>query len=183
MIGNKILLASICTLFLSACGGSSDDTIVYAVSVPSQPEYFDTAVFNDTLPLNAKATGKDGPDTRANGIAGFSHRFGTQYELEISRTETEINGTYAPVYRLISVISEKRDEVGTVYTFPNVHLYSRPIYIDASGKYRFSPYEFLCAENIDCDALVNIADSGGIVSIEFTLTDSETVPITLTSWR
>lgn len=180
-----IIVAFVSTLVLASCGDSSsdDDVMVYQVSVAAKPDYFDTTRFGDTLPLNALAVGQGGPDTLANNINGFSHSFGTQYELEIRRYPVTENGQIGTIHELVRIISSQPDDVGTVYQYPEVVLVSNPIFKDENGEFRFSPYKFLCGENVDCETLVSIADDGGVVSIEFTLTDNQAVPITLTNWQ
>lgn len=182
-----IIVAFISTLLVASCGDSSsdvdDDVLVYQVSVAAQPDYFNSNVMH-TAPLNALAVGQGGPDTRANNIFGFKHSFGTQYELEIRRYQVVMAGGQAGVaYELIRIISSQRDTVGTVYQYPLFELISSPISKRENGIFRISPYDFFCAENVDCETLVNMGNDGGLVTLEFTLTDNGTVPITLTNWQ
>lgn len=180
-----IIVAFISILTVASCDDSSsdDDGLVYQVSIPAQPEYFNSNVMN-TQQLNAKAVGQGGPDTRANNILSFTHSFGTQYELEIRRYPVVMaNGVTGVAYELVRIISSQRDAVGTVYQYPQFELVSSPISKRENGIFRIPPYDFFCAENVDCETLVNMGNDGGLVTLEFTLTDNETVPITLTSWQ
>ncbi|CAM3718637.1 hypothetical protein [Rheinheimera salexigens] len=181
-----IVCLFILILSLTGCDSSSDsddlDIQYYQVLVEAKPEYFNPEIMH-TLPLNALATGQGGPDTRANLITGFSHSFGTKYNLDIRRYPTTEGGQSGYIYELVKIISSNQDEIGTVYQYPQVELSGGPIGKDESGKFYFYPYEFKCAENVDCETLVNIADSGGVVSLELTLTGDETVPVTLTYWQ
>jgi hypothetical protein len=171
------------SLSLFACGGSSDDenVLVYQLSVAAKPDYYSSQVMH-TLRLNAMGIGSGGPDTTVNGIEGFDHSFGTKYTIEISSMPDVVDGTPIQRKKLIRTISSNRDAIGTKYTYANFELVGNFLKLE-NDLYSIPPYEFFCAEDVDCETLFNMSNSGGLVALEFTLTDNMEVPITLTSWQ
>lgn len=176
----RSLSLAVITTYLLGCG--SDDTTEYIVTVASEPVYYGLGL-EFTPELVAIATRQNNQTMFATDIIGFEHEFGTSYELRV--LEKKVDTNYAddsPVSRtLIEVISSQADPIGTSYLYNEVELSGPALSSNNDGVYEFYPYEFLCAEDVDCDALVAIADSGGLVEVEFEYTGGD-VPITLVRW-
>lgn len=185
----KLLLKFTYTLLIISqfsCGGSSEEkdsseALVYQLSVNAMPDYYNSQFMN-TLPLNSMGTGIGGPDTNVNSIEGFEHKFGTQYVIEIQSTPERVNGTNISRKELVRTISANRDPIGTTYTYPSFELVGDILKLE-NGNYLIPPYEFFCADGVDCESLLSISNDGGLVSLEFTLVENLEVPIALTSWQ
>lgn len=176
-----VLSLTLVTTLLFGCGSSSDTT-EYTVTVAPKPVYYGLGL-EFTPELVALATRQNGDTMFVTDILGFEHEFGTSYELRV--LERKVDTNYAddsPVSRtLIEVINAQTDPIGTSYIYNDVELSGPAFSSKNDGVYEFYPYEFLCAEGVDCDGLVAIADSGGLVEIEFEYTGGD-VPITLVRW-
>jgi len=85
-------------------------------------------------------------------------------------------------YRILQVLREEQDPVGKTYVYESVELIHDAFVLVRDDVYALPPHEFLCAENVDYDSLVDIANSGGVVSIELTMTGGD-IPVTVTDWN
>ncbi|RWU11100.1 hypothetical protein EGC76_06010 [Pseudidiomarina gelatinasegens] len=183
----NILSIIFAATFLVSCGSSDDSTEVdglptYIVNVESTPHYFGV---DSDINIDAVAQVQNGTDTVASDIYGFEYEFGTSYELRVWQLEIAASDSSSGIStELVEVISATPDAIGTSYVYNEVTLEGNPFTANeqTAGVYAFYQYEFLCAENVDCDGLVAIADSGGLVSVEFEYTGGE-VPITLVWWN
>jgi hypothetical protein len=170
-------------MFLASCG--SDDSLepnTYIASVASMPTYYGV---ESKIVIDAVADVEDGDDTVASDIFSFNYEFGTSYRLLVDQFPAAASGDDGSTIiltGLIEVISATPDPIGTSYKYDNVELSGNPFTDESAGVYGFYQYEFLCADNVDCDGLVAIADSGGLVNIEFEYTGGD-VPITLVWWN
>ncbi|WP_126798697.1 hypothetical protein [Aliidiomarina soli] len=169
---------------MAGCNSSENDEIdnaqVYQVEVAAKPTYAEPGTMHVNT-LYVIATGLDGPDVRAGAITGFNHRFGSSYRLEIRRYPSTSSNEADYVHELVQVLEENEDPAGTVYEYPQVTLVDEPVYVNSQGSYMMGPYPFLCGEGVDCDTLVEMNQSGGVVRIELTLTGGD-IPVTLTDW-
>ncbi|RUO59929.1 DUF4377 domain-containing protein [Pseudidiomarina marina] len=184
----KTIFPILMTATLMGCGGSSDSNegTEFNVSVESAPVYYGLGI-QFTPALAAIATSDSGREMFADSIVGFEHEFGTSYELRVVEKDVDTDNvadSSATSIELVEIISSEPDEIGTSYVYNEVTLEGNPFTAneETAGVYAFYQYEFLCAENVDCDGLVAIADSGGLVSVEFEYTGGE-VPITLVWWN
>lgn len=178
------LSVAVATMFLVSCGGSDDSLApeTYIVNVVSTPHYY--GVESDIV-IDATADVQNGHDTVASDIFNFDYKFGTSYQLLVSQfpaAPSGGDGATVILTSLIEVLSAKPDAIGTEYVYNNVALIDSPFITQGAGVYAFYQYPFLCADNVDCDGLVAIADSGGLVNIEFEYTGGD-VPITLVQWN
>ncbi|WP_417659467.1 hypothetical protein [Pseudidiomarina sp.] len=182
---NSINITSVlfATIFLASCGGSDEesDPNTYRANVSSTPQYYGV---DSTIHIDAFAEVQNGVDTVASDIFNFEYEFGTSYELRVGQFPAAPSGDGATIIltSLIEVVSATPDAIGTSYRYDNVELRGNPFTEETTGIYGFYQYDFLCADNVDCDALVAIADSGGLVSVEFEYTGGD-VPITLVWWN
>ena len=175
------LAALLMTLLMVGCN-SSDDTIEYVLTVDAQPQYNGVTGFVNPLTVNAYKA--DGQWVSAGMVEGFAPAFGTAYEIRVVESEVSdppADGSSIRI-ELIEIISSEADAVGTLYSYSDVELIGNPFYLSNSGAYMFYQYAFECAETVDCDALVDMGDSGGLVDVEFEYTGGET-PITLVGWN
>ncbi|WP_417442669.1 DUF4377 domain-containing protein [Idiomarina abyssalis] len=183
---SRSLLLAFMTAYLFGCGGSndSDEGTEYTVTVASEPVYYGLGI-QFTPPITGHGTNQSGQEIFTTSIEGFEHEFGTSYELRVLEknvdTEGVADGSSISI-ELVEVISSQSDSVGTSYVYSEVELSGNPFTDKEEGVYSFYQYEFLCAENADCDALVAIADSGGLVEVEFEYTGGE-IPVTLVRWN
>lgn len=183
---SRSLLLTFMTAYLFGCGGSndSDEGTEYTVTVASEPVYYGLGI-QFTPPITGHGTTQSGQEIFTTSIEGFEHEFGTSYELRVLEknvdTEGVADGSSISI-ELVEVISSQADSVGTSYVYSEVELSGNPFTDKEEGVYGFYQYEFLCAENADCDALVAIADSGGLVEVEFEYTGGE-IPVTLVRWN
>ncbi|OZB03965.1 MAG: hypothetical protein B7X54_08870 [Idiomarina sp. 34-48-12] len=181
----NILSIIIAATFLVSCGSSDNSTEVdglptYIVNIESTPHYFGV---DSDINIDAVAQVQNGVNTVASDIYGFEYEFGTSYELRVWQLEVAASGSSSGIStELVEVLSATPDALGTSYKYDNVELSGNPFTEESAGVYGFYQYEFLCADNVDCDALVAIADSGGLVNIEFEYTGGD-VPITLVWWN
>lgn len=181
---SNVFSALFATIFLASCGDSDDslEPNTYIANVASAPTYFGV---ESNIVIDAVADVEDGDDTVASDIFSFNYEFGTSYRLLVDQFPAAASGDDGSTIiltGLIEVISATPDPIGTSYKYDNVELIGNPFTEESAGVYGFYQYEFLCAENVDCDGLVAIADSGGLVNIEFEYTDGD-VPITLVWWN
>ncbi|OZB02602.1 MAG: hypothetical protein B7X54_10895 [Idiomarina sp. 34-48-12] len=181
----NVFSALFATMILASCGGASDSTEVdglptYIVNIESTPHYFGV---DSDINIDAVAQVQNGTDTVASDIYGFEYEFGTSYQLHVWQLEIAASDSSSGIStELVEIISATPDALGTSYKYDNVELSGNPFTEESAGVYGFYQYVFLCADNVDCDALVAIADSGGLVNIEFEYTGGD-VPITLVWWN
>lgn len=176
--GIRSLLLALMTLYLSGCNDSTDPPKEYIMSVPSSPVYYGSGLaFTPVIGVPGQL--QNGNTIFVHGIFDFDYKFGTSYELRLVEFDVTSEGASLRVAEIISAVS---DPIGTRYVYSDVEL-TRTSFTDESDEvYAFHRYEFLCAEGVDCDSLVAIADSGGLVEVEFEYTGGD-VPITLVRWN
>jgi len=126
--------------------------------------------------------------TTQSSIGDFKLKMGVSYELVVDRYDyiepDEDSSSY--FLKLVEVKSEQQDELGSRYSYEDLHLYSDIFYKVAEGVFGSGHYQFLCGPKTDCDTLVNMANSGGIINVEFTLLATEEsgqAAIFLTDWH
>lgn len=164
-------------LVLNACGGSGDD---------GGSNTDNTAIINDdenieggiTRFLSYKApcygiiqrlclvTG--GNEFFYEPIDGFDFVWGHTYELSLIETtlENPPQDASSSQYELEKIISDSEDSIGNKYEYERVVLLDYT-FTKESGVYYFLGQSFSCQENVDCDGLVSINNSGGSVNVIF----------------
>ena len=116
-----------------------------------------------------------------NNIEGFSYQWGHTYELKVDVTKQQPNADDSELsYKLVSVVSEVEDALGTTYELKLVELLESTVTKDAEGYYLLGK-AFTCAAGTDCDALVAMNNSGGLVNLTFSYTGEG--KIALTNWN
>ena len=114
-------------------------------------------------------------------IEGFSYQWGHSYEIKVNVSKQQPNADDTEFrYTLVSVVSDVEDALGTTYDLKLVELLETTITKDASGYY-FLGKPFTCAADTDCDALVAMNNSGGLVNLTFAYTGAGN--IALTDWN
>lgn len=184
------------TAFLSsllvACGGSDDDTIeseLIILTVGEKPEVCPGRQipldFICLPPANLASSGEFEVDPRY--IDGFTPEFGVSYELRVRKTPHETLTADPPYadYTLLKTLKETQvAQVGDIYAY-DIPLDGYMFSVEDSdyffGEQQFN-YQFNCGDGIDCQQLVDMDGSEGLVTIEFTYVGGE-VPITLSYWN
>ncbi|MGM0525648.1 MAG: DUF4377 domain-containing protein [Pseudomonadota bacterium] len=183
---NTHLFSLLLLTSLVGCGSTSSDeneTIMATIdTVPSLCSEYDQRNRTLCAPVFKDESGE--PYSGIGGIVDFEYQFGTRYELllEVIELDDPPADGFSIEYRIIEVLSEEQDPLGTTYLYEDVHLVDDAFIVIGDGIFSLPPYEMLCADDVDCETLANMANSGGIVSIELTMTGGE-IPITLTEWN
>lgn len=123
-------------------------------------------------------------------FVNYTKQFGTAYtfKVEVVHLDDPLQDASSVELYVLEVLAEQQDPLGTVYIYHDIPLYTEvflagmPEY-DAEDVYRIGFRRFHCAEDVDCDTLVELSESnsGGLVSVEITLTGGE-IPGTITAW-
>lgn len=99
-------------------------------------------------------------------IEGFNFVWGHTYELSLDVTEIEdppADGSSIK-YELVEIISDIEDNLGSTYVYDSVVLLDNT-FTKESDVYFFLGQTFTC--HVDCDSLVNMNNSGGLVNVTF----------------
>ncbi|TCI04713.1 DUF4377 domain-containing protein [Corallincola luteus] len=101
-------------------------------------------------------------------IEDFNHVWGHTYELSVLVTkldEPAEDGSDVS-YSLDEVLSRVEDEIATEYAYEEVELLESTFTVD-NDIYYFLGQPFECATDVDCDGLVDMNNSGGLVNVTF----------------
>lgn len=183
---NSLLLSLLVVATLTGCNSDSgdDNERIRATidAVPPLCSEFDQRPRTLCPPDFKDESGRRYGTTSA--IVDFEHQFGTHYELllEVVRLVDPPADGFGIEYHILETFREEQDPIGTTYVYEDVHLVDDAFVFVREGVYSLPPYEFLCAADVDCDTLANMANSGGLVTIELTMTGGE-IPVTVTSWN
>lgn len=101
-------------------------------------------------------------------IEGFDFVWGHAYELSLIETaiENPLADASSLQYELEEIISDSEDSVGEMYEYERVELLDFT-FTKESGVYYFLGQSFSCQENVDCDGLISMNNSGGSVNVVF----------------
>lgn len=118
-----------------------------------------------------------------DSIDGFDFVWGHRYQLSVKVTELSNPPTDGSSlkYELQQIVSDIEDAIGTNYEYELVELLDNTFTKDPDGKYYFLEQPFMCDASVDCDALVNLNDSGGLVNVTFEYSGNG--EITLIQWN
>lgn len=189
-VRNSVALVSI--VVLASCGDSEvsneEKDVITTVSVPSFPqvcwldENYDPLTSGSVPPLCVSYRNADGEHVTSQ-VTGYKHQFGQNSTMRIRIKAIQNPAPDGPFYHydLIEILESTQDELGSKYLFEDFPLVRKPFEIDDDGDYSIKPYKFLCGEGVDCDKLIDMGESGGLIFFEFTLTGGD-IPITLTRW-
>lgn len=113
-------------------------------------------------------TSVEGQSLFYNQIEGFSYSWGHQYDLKvrISVNSNVMADGSSHKYELVQVLSDTEDTVGTKYKYDLVEFMDNT-FVKRDGDYYFLEQPFACAAAVNCDALVDLNNSGGLVNLEF----------------
>lgn len=103
-----------------------------------------------------------------DSIEGFNFVWGHTYQLTIKTTEISnppADGASFK-YELKGIVSDLEDNIGTSYNFELVELLDFTFTKD-SDIYSFLGQPFECKVGVDCDSLVNLNNSGGLINAYF----------------
>ncbi len=103
-----------------------------------------------------------------DSIEGFDFVWGHTYQLSLKVTDVTDPPADASSlkYSIENVISDIEDTLGTSYEYNLVELLDRT-FTKESGVYYFLGQSFECQTDVDCDGLVNLNNSGGLVNVTF----------------
>ncbi|MCE9680384.1 DUF4377 domain-containing protein [Shewanella sp. AS1] len=149
---------------LTGCNGSDDKAETLSLSVLSNPTVC-TAVGNQ-LCLDVSGTGPVTAFMHFYGsIEGFTYQWGHFYSMtvEVSEIANPPADGSSLAYTLISIDTEVEDNLGSEYVYSNLEL-SDAIFTRVDNNYAFYGKEFSCAAGVDCDTLVSLSGSGGLLS-------------------
>lgn len=101
-------------------------------------------------------------------IEGFSFKWGYSYDIVVRQTEVQSPPADGSTVKsqLMRVESSEEDPVGTRYVYSNVDLLDFTILFQ-ENSYQFLFNRFICADDVDCEALLALNNSGGQVNLVF----------------
>jgi len=103
-----------------------------------------------------------------SSIENFHYVWGHSYKL--STVVTEIDNPAADAssrsYKLDEILADDEDEVGTIYEFKLIELLDFTFTKD-SLNYYFLGKKIECASEADCDQLIALNNSGGLINVFF----------------
>jgi len=101
-------------------------------------------------------------------IEGFDYKWGTSYKVRVKITDIDNPpaDSSSEKYQLIETSSSLEDQVGTFYDFNGVEMLDST-FTKVDGDYYFLGKDFKCASGTDCDVLISLNNSGGLVNVMF----------------
>lgn len=182
-MNNKCYFIPLFFFFLVGCDFGSSDNEKIIVTIGSAPKICHPTWEYATL-CSPSVIDTSGVHRSLDAVVGFEYAFGTEYELllEVIEIKEPPADTYGYEYRILRIVREDKDPIGTTYVYEQVSLTNDAVVFVEDGVYSLPPYEFLCADDVNCDTLVDMANSGGVVSIELTMTGGA-IPVTITNWN
>ena len=117
-----------------------------------------------------------------DGIAGFEFVWGHSYQLQIATDSRKgaPQDAAATERRLVKVLGEKEDPVGTEYTYSGVVLNPYTVTLE-KGEYHFLGQAFVCREQESCEALTRAYETTPRVDLLFSYLGNG--DIELISWN
>lgn len=122
-----------------------------------------------------RAAGTLGWELRNDTITGFYPEWGKSYRLEVQDGWSS--------RELVSILDAWEDAVGTRYNVNYLTLIDGSFSGWSNSNYRFFDQPFVCNGQINCQALVNMSGSYGVVSLQFRYTGNSFVPLELIWWN
>lgn len=168
-------------IFTISCGNSSDEPETELQTF--QFMSYKQACYGIVQKLCLVESNDDSMLNFYSQIDGFDFVWGHTYTVQVIVTELTADEIYADgssqKYELYNVISNDEDNVGSVYKYSLVELLSSTV-TKESGIYYFLGQPFECSLETDCDALVELNNSGGYVNLNFKYAGNG--QLILTSW-
>nr|WP_277619583.1 DUF4377 domain-containing protein [Shewanella mangrovi] len=161
-----------------SCSSDSDDTTQQTLKFLSYKQ--PCVATSQQLCLLAANTSS--PTYFYDAIAGFEFVWGHSYELTVDVTTIKnppADGS-SMSYELVNVVSDVEDAVGTAYPYDLVEMMASTI-TKQGDVYYFLGQPFNCSADADCDGLVAMNNSGGLVNLAFEYAGDGN--ITLTGWN
>lgn len=183
---SALLGVALFSSLLVGCGGSDGpESEILIVTVGEEPEICGVILSDIALFCSPSAYDKNSGARiiTSNYIQGFTHEFGVSYELRVQRDPHEdviADGPDADYTLLETLSSTQMAQPGDIYAY-DIPLDGSMFRVE-ENNYFLGLYQFNCGEGIDCQQLVDMDGSRGLVTIEFTYVGGE-VPITLTYWN
>lgn len=182
---STLLSMAFITTLLVGCGGDGSDSRIVTVSVSDEPGICAYGVMAPPMFCSPVAINVETGDVAAisGEIEGFTHEFGVAYVLRIQIDKIEepmADGPWYDYKLLDTLSSEQIAQPGDIYTF-EVPLTGLNFSVEDGNNF-IGPYQFTCADGLNCQQLIDMDGSDGLVTIEFTYTGAE-APIELTFWN
>lgn len=178
---NRMFYICFLSLILISCGSDSKSKIEelsvlsYKNSCIGMVQYLCSVSINEN-------TGE--PKNIHTWIESFDFIWGHNYQLKVEVTQLDnppADGS-SEKWLVKEVTSDIEDNVGQQYLIKSIWLLSNTFTIDLeTNQYKFLGKEFTCSSDVDCDALVGINDTGGVVDVTFEYVGSGN--ITLVNWN
>ncbi len=167
----SLLLASFCVLPV-ACGGDTernDEKRTADVDHVEVLPYKSPCVGEgQLLCMNVRASADEDARLFYDAIEGFDFEWGHRYLLSVEVTPVENPPADASSsdYELREVLSESEDDEGSVYEFERIELLELT-FTRSGDEYFLLGEPFECEDTDDCDALVELNNTGGMVDVSF----------------
>lgn len=117
-----------------------------------------------------------------DNIQGFEFIWGHTYELvvNVSPVENPLADGSSSRYELVNITSDIEDSMESTYSFERVDMLEATITKQAD-RYYFLGQAFTCAREVNCDDLVLLSTTGGMVDLVFSYTGNG--QIQLDQWQ
>lgn len=168
----RIAVSVIFSGFLASCSSDSDTGSADNMNGGTDSDFESIEILSFKLPCFGVSqrlclqTGDNG--FFYDSIEGFDFVWGHTYELsvEVSEVEEVEEDASSLRYELSEVVSDAEDSIGTTYDYERVSMLESTFTREAD-VYQFLAQPFTCAVDVDCDGLVNLNNSGGMVNVTF----------------
>ncbi|WP_394175132.1 DUF4377 domain-containing protein [Thalassotalea litorea] len=161
------LLLILCSLLVISCGGSEDDNQEeVTVHIKSYRSVCDFSV--QSLCIIARFEPQTEYQDFHLAFENFTPEWGHSYELNVLVTSFSSSDAdqLPPTYEVLQLISENEDVIGTEYQYDNAEIKSATFTFE-DGNYLFLGHPYTCLDGVDCDVLVAMTNSGGLVNLTF----------------
>ncbi len=177
IVSLRTALLMLATIPLSAC-----DLYISDNPDPGSSSIIEVASYQQPCPNPAaglcrleRPSGSSGWELRNDPITGFYPEWGKSYRLEVQ------DGWNSR--ELLSIQDVWTDPVGTRYNVNYLTLIDGSFSGWSNSNYRFFDQPFVCNTQINCQPLVNMSGSYGVVSLQFRYTGNSFIPLELIWWN
>ncbi|ESP92559.1 DUF4377 domain-containing protein [Pseudoalteromonas luteoviolacea] len=179
----KRILLCVLSIGLAGCGSSSENTNIdssikesaqnninkgYTETIKLSPYRSPCTSVTQQLCLRVEGDEEQEFELFYGDIENFDYRWGTRYELivEVKDIENPPADSSSKRYQLSEISSQQEDSINTVYEYQNVDLLDST-FVSNNGSFEFLGQVFECANQVDCDKLVEINNTAGAVNLTF----------------
>ncbi|RTE86723.1 MULTISPECIES: DUF4377 domain-containing protein [Gammaproteobacteria] len=160
----KLLLVISAVMLLSACDDSSNSWVENLSIFPYKAPC--TGVSQQLCYVTGQSDTES--DLFYNNIVGFQYAWGTAYQLSVRVTRISNPPADGSSFRyeLIEILNETEATEGSRFGYESVDLLENTITFE-NDTYLFLGQPFECLAESDCEGLLAMNNSGGVVSITF----------------